>query len=44
LNNQQAIDLRQENSVFGVLELQGLIGMGDKACESGGHEAPFPPG
>jgi hypothetical protein len=44
LNNQQPVDLRQESSGLEGLELQGLIGMGGKACDSASHEALFPPG
>ncbi|WP_424138806.1 hypothetical protein [Roseomonas chloroacetimidivorans] len=44
MNNQQPVDLGQESSEFGVLELQGLVGISGKACDSAGHEAPFPPG
>jgi hypothetical protein len=44
LNNQQPVDLGQESSRFRVLELQGLVGISGKACDSGGHDAPFLPG
>ena len=44
LNNSQPIDLSGSFAGLDAVELQGLIGMGGKACDSGGHEAPFPPG
>jgi hypothetical protein len=44
LNNQQPVDLGQESSEFGLLELQGLVRISGKACDSASHKAPFQPG
>ncbi|WP_209382106.1 hypothetical protein, partial [Pararoseomonas baculiformis] len=38
LNNQQPVDLEQESSGFGMLELQGSVGTMRYSCDSVSHE------